>query len=246
MVVIPAGSFVMGSPPGEPGRDDFEGPQHRVAIAHEFAIGKFDVTRAQYARFVSNTNYGSTNPKCDWTKPKFRGESFAQGPDEPVVCVSWSDATAYTAWLASMTHRPYRLPTESEWEYAARAGSTTARPWGAGLTHDDANYGADSCCGPAVQGRDRWRFTSPVGSFPANHFGLFDMLGDVWQWTADCAHDYAGVEPDDCARRAARGGAWFQAPASLRSAARAIDQADFRIGDIGFRVALDMSEQRAR
>lgn len=246
MIAVPAGSFVMGAPPDEPGRDDSEGPQHRVAVTHGFAIGKFDVTRAQYALFVADTKRNFTDPKCDWANPKSRGERFAQRPDEPVVCVSWNDATAYAAWLARKTHRPYRLPSEIEWEYAARAGSTTARPWGAGLNHDNANYGTDTCCAPAVQGRDRWRFTSPVGSFPANRFGLFDPLGNVWQWTADCAHDYGGTVPDDCSKRMSRGGAWFQAPDSVRSAARAADDPDFRIGDIGFRVALDLAGQPAR
>jgi serine/threonine-protein kinase PpkA len=159
--------------------------------------------------------------------------------------VSWGDAQAYAAWLSRRTGKPYRLPSEAEWEYAARAGSTTARPWGPELTRDRANYGAEACCAPAAVGADKWRFTSPVGAFPANRFGLYDMIGNVWQWVEDCGHDrYDGAPADgsawvlgDCRTRMVRGGAWFQAPDSERSAARAADDAGFRIADIGFRVA---------
>jgi len=242
LVIVPAGMFSMGSPPDDPDHQDAEGPQHRVTVARRFAIGKFDVTREQYALFAAGTGGAALDPKCDWTDPKSRGEPFRQGPREPVVCVSWNDANAYAAWLSARTGHVYRLPSEAEWEYAARAGAATARPWGDAINRDDANYGSDKCCGPAVGGRDRWRFTSPVGSFAGNRFGLYDMLGNVWQWTQDCAADYAAAEKPDCSRHMVRGGAWFQAPDQIRSAARAADSADFRIGDIGFRVARDLDE----
>jgi formylglycine-generating enzyme required for sulfatase activity len=245
MVPLPAGRFQMGSPPDEPGRDAAEGPRHAVVIGQAFAISEYDVTRADYASFVAATGYAVEKPRCDWRDPRSQGASIRQGPDEPVVCVSWADARAYAAWLSRRTGKPYRLPSEAEWEYAARAGSTTARPWGPELTRDHANYGAEACCAPAAAGTDKWRFTSPVGAFPANRFGLYDMIGNVWQWVEDCGHDrYDGAPADgsawvvgDCRTRMVRGGAWFQAPDSERSAARAADDPGFRIADIGFRVA---------
>jgi formylglycine-generating enzyme required for sulfatase activity len=249
MVTIPAGRFLMGSPADEPDRQPAEGPVHEVVLRKAFAMARFDVTRAQFAAFAAETGYETHAERCDWRAPKSAGKPLDQGPDEPVVCVDWADAEAYAAWLARKTGKPYRLPTEAEWEYAARAGSTTARPWGPALTRDRANYGADPCCGPRAEGADRWLYTSPVGSFPANRWGLSDMIGDVWQWVEDCeTADYRGAPADgsagtsgDCSRRIARGGAWFQGPESARSAARAADSADFRIADIGFRVALSLS-----
>ena len=240
MVVVPAGTVMMGSPAGEPGRNDDEGPQHSVTIAHAFAVGRIDVTRAQYGLFIAERGGDAVDPNCAWSDPKSHGESFHQGPDEPVVCVSWADAAAYAAWLSARTRHTYRLLGEAEWEYAARAGSTAARPWGAAITHDDANIGVDACCGAATAGHDVWRFTSPGGSFPPNRFGLYDMIGDVWQWTQDCAYDYADPTNRDCTRRLIRGGSWFHGIDFARSAARIADDAQFRHTDIGFRVARDL------
>ena len=240
MVIVPAGRFMMGSPADEPGRDAGEGPQQRVTIARRFALAVTAVTRQQYAQFADDSGRVAINQKCDWRDPKWHDQPFRQRPDEPVVCVSWVDATAYTAWLSAKTGHKYRLPTEAEWEYAARAGSSSARPWGPEITHDHANYGTDVCCGPATGGRDVWRFTSPVGSFPSNKFGLFDMLGNVWQWTQDCGHDYGGGVADDCTRHMVRGGGWFHGPDSARSAARAADPSELMVTDIGFRVAREL------
>jgi formylglycine-generating enzyme required for sulfatase activity len=244
MIAVPAGTFVMGSPGDEPGHSDAEQPQHQVKVA-VFAIGAADVTRAEFAQFVTATGYDTHDAKCDWRAPKAHGVPMNQTDQDPVVCVNWNDAEAYIAWLSKKSGQPYRLPSEAEWEYAARAGSSAARPWGAELTRDRANYGADTCCGPFAEGPDKWLYTSPVGSFPSNRFGLSDMIGDVWQWVADCGHDnYGGAPADgavwvggDCTTHIVRGGAWFQGPESARSAARAADKTDFRIGDIGFRVA---------
>jgi formylglycine-generating enzyme required for sulfatase activity len=244
MRVVPAGTFLMGSPDREAGRQPVEGPQHRVTIARPFAIGIFDVTRAQFAAFADATGHAS-DPKCDWRSPKVRGQPINQGDNDPVVCVSDHDAHAYTAWLSAKTHHSYRLPSEAEWEYAARAGSRAARPWGDANARDFANYGSDQCCAAFVSGRDRWAYTSPAGSFPANAFGLYDMLGNVWQRTEDCGHeDYSGAPTDgsawvsggDCSTRIVRGGAWFASLDQLRSAVRAADPAEFRKNDIGFRV----------
>ena len=242
--VLPAGRFVMGSPDREAGRNSSEGPQHEVTIPRSFAIGIYDVTRAQFEVFAREARYGS-DPKCDWRSPKSRGQSINQGPRDPVVCVSWSDARAYAKWLSGKTGHSYRLPSEAEWEYAARAGSQAARPWGKASARDFANYGSDECCAAFAGGRDRWFYTSPSGSFPQNAFGLYDMLGNVWQRTEDCGHEsYSGAPRDgsawvvggDCTKRMVRGGAWFVSVDQLRSAARASDPAEFRISDIGFRV----------
>lgn len=246
MRVIPSGSFVMGSPPGEAGRQPEEGPQHAVTIARPFALAAYDVTRAEFARFAADTGYRPEQPRCDWRDPKARGQPLNQSPNDPVVCVSWDDARAYAAWLSRKSGKAYRLPSEAEWEYAARAGTVSARPWGEAPSREFANYGAETCCGPLAAGRDRWATTSPVGAFPPNRFGLYDMLGNVWQRTEDCAHDdYRGAPADgsawttggDCSRRMVRGGGWFHPPDLLRSAARAADPKDFRVNDIGFRVA---------
>jgi sulfatase modifying factor 1 len=229
MRVIPAGTFLMGSPVSEPGRRDSDEAQHAVTIERPFAIAVYDVTRAEYARFVAATGYAPDKPRCDWRDPKSAGVPFNQTPDDPVVCVNVSDAQAYVRWLSAKAGHAYRLPTEAEFEYAARGGSTAAWPWGPNSDRDHANTGADVCCGPQTGGRDHWRYTSPVGSFPPNGFGLFDMVGNVWQWTADCG--------ETCDSHAVRGGGWFHPPDMGRSASRAVDAADFRVADIGFRVA---------
>jgi formylglycine-generating enzyme required for sulfatase activity len=244
MVRIPAGHFTMGAQANEPGHTPAELPAHLVAIPAAFAIGKFDVTRAQFAKFVDATGY-KPNEKCDWRAPRTHGQPMNQSEPDPVVCVSWDDASVYAGWLARTTGKPYRLPSEAEWEYAARAGSSAARPWGDGIGRENANYGADKCCAAFAEGKDRWLYTSPAGAFPPNALGLYDMLGNVWQWVRDCGHaDYAGAPVDgsawmtgDCSQHIVRGGAWFQPPDFERSAARASDAVDFRIGDIGFRVA---------
>jgi formylglycine-generating enzyme required for sulfatase activity len=228
MVSLPAARFLMGSPPSEPGRRDDEGPQRRVDIRHPFALAVYDVTRAEYARFVDATGYAPANPRCDWRHPTARGAPLNQQADEPVVCVSWTDANAYVRWLSARASHPYRLPTEAEWEYAARAGSASAHPWGPDADSTRANTAMVEGERPS-KAKARWPYTSPVGSYPPNRFGLFDMLGNVWQWTADCGQT--------CDRHVLRGGAWFQSPTLARSAARVEDETEFRVTDIGFRVA---------
>jgi formylglycine-generating enzyme required for sulfatase activity len=252
MTVIPAGAFTMGSPPTEPGHDASEAPAHRVTIPRTFAMDRFDVTREEYAAFAREASFtrktaAGARAKCDWLNPKVHGRPLAQGGNEPVVCVDWADAQDYAAWLSRKTGRHYFVPSEAQWEYAARAGSTTARPWGSKISHDNANYGADTCCAPVVSGRDRWLYTSPAGSFPPNAFGLADMIGNVWQWTEDCAEDYARTPRDgapaesgDCTKRIVRGGGWFHGPDAARSASRVADDSGRRAADIGFRVAADI------
>lgn len=238
MVQLPAGRFVMGSPPDEAGRFGNETP-HVVEIAAPFAISRSDVTFDEWDACVKDG-------ECNGYQPS--DEGWGRG-NLPVVNVSWKDATAYLAWLTKKSHRPYRLPSEAEWEYAARAGTTTARWWGDDARRDYANYGPDECpqqthCGGFAAGADKWVHTSPVGSFPANAFGLFDMLGNIWQWTADCWHgDYQGAPIDgrvwdetSCDRRTIRGASWANVPSFLRSASRAAVPENLRANVVGFRV----------
>ncbi len=263
MVVLPAAHFLMGSPADEPGRGPDEGPQVDVEVGR-FAIADADVTRAQWRAFVEDTGRAdglgcaySGLPKEQASAASWRNLGFAQGDDEPVVCVSWNEAQAYVQWLSRKTGRAYRLPTEAEWEYAARAGTSTAFPWGKDASHDWANYGADACCTPATEGADRWVNTSPIRSFPPNGFGLYDMIGNVWQWTQDCyVESLAGrpavassVERDGCQFRVARGGTWGDPPVLIRSASRNYAPppgdivAEYRSAGFGLRVATDVTKR---
>ena len=250
MVVVPAGSFIMGSPASEIGRRYSEGPQRRVAIRRPFAVGKYEVTRAQFARFVAATRYSKSN-MC-WTsegggrKERFdRGWSnpgYSQSDRHPVTCISWHDAKAYVGWLSRRTGKRYRLLSEAEWEYAARAGTQTRFHWGDDIGRDRAN-----CDGCGSQGDDER--TAPVGSFRPNRFDLHDMHGNVMEWVEDCFHEnYRGAPSDDrpwtaggdCAGRVLRGGSWNSAPRNLRAAVRGRSPTGFfrnRSNKIGFRVA---------
>lgn len=214
MVVIPSGSFMIGSPDSEPGHisSPEEGgneiPQRTIQIK-SFAAGKFDITKAEWAAFVNETRR-SVVGACMWARlpgdtaapwipnpdANWNNIGFPQDSTHPVVCVSWQDADDYVKWLSIKTGQPYRLLSESEWEYAARAGSTTAYPWGEIASHVYANYG-DSNYNGIASGRDRWLGTSPVGSFPPNAFGLYDMHGNVMQWVEDCyANSYTNIPSD--------------------------------------------------
>jgi formylglycine-generating enzyme required for sulfatase activity len=225
MIVVPAGSFVMGSPPTEKGRNADESPQHKVTIAKRFAISKFDVTFSDWDACVS---VGS----CPQV-----GDGGMGGGTKPVINVGWKEAEQYVAWLAAVTGQPYRLLTEAEWEYAARAGTTTAYYWG-----DNIGTGNANCIGCG----SKWdnQQTSPVGSFKPNAFGLYDMAGNVFQWVQDCYNGtYDGAPTDgsawtseDCSRHVVRGGSWHIDPRSLRSAARVGATPDNRVYFLGFRV----------
>jgi formylglycine-generating enzyme required for sulfatase activity len=225
MIVIPAGGFTMGSPTTEQGRSDNEGPQHKFMIAKPFAVSKFDVTFADWEACLSVGG-------C----PKAVDSGFGRDT-KPVINVSWDDAQTYVAWLSKMTSQPYRLLSEAEWEYAARAGTTTAYYWGDDIGQRNANCNG---CGSKWDGQQ----TAPVGSFAANQFGLYDMAGNVWQWVQDCYHDnYDGAPSDgsawtsgDCSRRVYRGGAWVSNPQLLRSALRIGDSTGKRSYNLGFRV----------
>jgi formylglycine-generating enzyme required for sulfatase activity len=266
MVVVPSGTFWMGSAASETGRAGDEGPRHQTKIVEPFAISRYEVTVAQFRRFVESSGYRTDAeadggcfyfaggweiaPGKDWRAPP----GFGQEADHPVVCVSFNDAVAYARWLAQQTGAGYRLPTEAEWEYAARAGSQTSRPWG-----DDPD---EACAVANVADRtlkqqhpgdwpehgcsDGYAYTAPVGSFGANAFGLHDVIGNVWEWTCSGYSDhYAGVE-EQCAAgvqsipRVFRGGSWYNFPAFARTAVRSAFAPGFRAAILGFRVVKDL------
>jgi formylglycine-generating enzyme required for sulfatase activity len=225
MVVIPAGGFTMGSPTTERDRASNEGPQHKIRIAKPFAVSKYDVTFADWDACVSVGG-------C----PKATDSGFGRST-RPVINVGWDDAQTYVAWLSTMTGQPYRLLTEAEWEYAARAGTTTAYYWG-----DEIGKGNANCNGCGSQ----WdaQQTSPVGWFAANQFGLYDMAGNVFQWVQDCKHPgYNGAPTDgsawnsgDCSNHVVRGGSWGFVPGFLRAADRNWGTTGDRANVVGFRV----------
>jgi len=233
MIVIPAGRMQMGDL-NDTGRSE-EKPVHLVTI-NSFAMSKYEVTFAEYDKFAEAT--GNNKPK---------DEGWDRG-NKPVINVSWNDATRYAKWLSNKTGKKYRLPSEAEWEYAARAGSTTDYPWGNAASHDYANYGKEKCCGGLVSGRDQWENSAPVGSFPANKFGLHDMHGNVWEWTQDCWNQsYEGAPVNgiawasgDCERRVYRGGGWYLMPKFMRSAFRLKNTPDTRSHNQGFRLVHDL------
>lgn len=234
MVVVPAGNFMMGSPPGEEGRDADEGPQRRVTIARPFAVGRFEVTFAEWNACV-------TGGGCGGHKPSDGG--WGRGR-RPVIDVSWDDAKAYVAWLGRETGQPYRLLSEAEWEYVARAGTTTPFWPGTTISTDQANYDGNSVYGSGRKGEYRER-TVEVGTLPANPWGLHEVHGNVWEWVEDCYKEtYEGVPADgrawtssSCPGRVLRSGSWGVVPWPLRAANRDRFPPKVRNSVIGFRVA---------
>jgi formylglycine-generating enzyme required for sulfatase activity len=228
MVVLPAGGFTMGSPTSEHGRDVDEGPQRRVTIGKTFAVSRFAATFDEWDACIAGGGCNDHTP---------RDQGWGRGR-RPVLNVSWDDAMAYLTWLSRKTGKPYRLLTEAEWEYAARAGTTTAYYWGDAIGKGNANCDGCGSQWDNVQ-------TAPVGSFAANAFGLYDMAGNAWQWTQDCYQEnYKDASPDgsastggDCSRRVIRGGSWISMPPILRSAGRFWNTSNSRGNLLGFRVA---------
>jgi len=267
MVVAPAGDFVLGSPGEEPGRARDEGPQRRVRIDYRIAVSRFEVTRAEYLAFVAATGH-PIGGNCitdrvqrgNWVADAatdLLDPGYRQGDDHPVVCVNLHDAETYIAWLNRQTAGGYRLLTEAEWEYVARAGSTTAYPWGpdvdAGCPFMNgtdrtfrARYPEPAIlpAGESAQCDDSALRTAPVGSYLPNGFGLYDMIGNVATWTADCSTaDYSGMGSNgvpaagECARRMVRGGSFGTYARQLRSAERIRYAPEVRDDSIGIRVA---------
>jgi len=232
MVVIPGGEFQMGCSPGDGACSSSEGPPHRVRVK-PFAIGKYEVSQAEWEAVMGD------NP------------ATFKAPDNPVGSVGWDDAQSFIAKLNQRTGKKYRLPTEAEWEYAARAATTTPYWWGSQASHDHANYGEDKCCGGYKSGKDQWENTAPVNSMAANPLGLHHILGNVWEWVQDCWHDnYQGAPTEarewhencrNADHRVFRGGSWLYYPSGLRSSNRSGNAASFRLNlDIGFRLAQDL------
>jgi sulfatase modifying factor 1 len=273
MVVVGAGRLETGPAPGE---EEREGSgyvrqiehtwQHLVTIRHKFALGKYDVTRGEFSAFVRDTGYQPAERKCrgyaaavglyvTWQAP-----GYPQTDRDPVVCVTWKDVNAYLTWLSRKAHQRYRLPSEAEWEYAARAGTSTARFWG-DVKGDACRYAnvADLSYTRAKQLKpdthdfdcdDGYVYTSPVGSFRPNQFGLYDMIGNVYQLAGDCfdfnAHgeftpaDGSAWLDKDCMVHVARGSTFGDGPSRARAAFR-FSLPDMLGGDdSGFRVARDL------
>jgi len=267
MVVIPAGSFKMGNLQDTPGANpdlppwlsvDDEFPIHTVTFDTLFALGRTPVTVAQFRDFVHDSGYKPDGDCASFTREglvvrdgsSWDNPPFEQGPNHPAACLSWMDATAYVSWLSDKTGETYRLPSEAEWEYAARAGAVTPFPSGLEMSHDSANYGAGPA-GGLKEGADQWIYTSPVGSFAQNAFGLADMQGNVLEWLADCyAPNYEGAPTDGSARTEnnggqcqyamLRGGSWSSAAFVLRLSNRDANERTARLDQYGFRIARDM------
>ena len=264
MVVLPSGAYLRGSPSTEAQRQSNEGPQDTVTIAYQFAVAKYEITRDQFDTFVSATGREvATKCKQDAGKDyilkpgSYRSPGYVQSGSHPVVCVSWNDAIAYAGWLTNISGYHYRLLTEAEWEFAARGVTEAVRqprfPFG-----DDEKKLCDFANGNDLSAkakfgwtdsyscRDGQVFTASVGSYKPNAFGLYDMIGNAWEFVQDCFYDdYSGALLDGTANedaskpcdRAIRGGAWNSGPAVLRSAKRDWLNVDERVADVGFRVA---------
>lgn len=284
MVVIESGSFIKGSPETDAGSRDDERPQHQVEINYNFAIGRHEVTRGEYGSFVKSTGhnsiggcYGATDNgiqlgiELNWYDP-----GYPVGDNYPVVCVSWNEAMSYAQWLSKETGENYRLLSESEWEYSARAGTRTIRFWGDSDEGCDYANGADLDITPEsfleeMKGRgtkivlpedwvvadchDGYEYSAPVGSFEANDFGVYDILGNVAEWVGDCwdisykdsPRDGTARLTGDCDRPILRGASYYDMPLYLRSAnhygfqSNQSENKDTRYINFGFRVLREIN-----
>ncbi|MFO1425446.1 MAG: formylglycine-generating enzyme family protein [Steroidobacteraceae bacterium] len=263
MVVVPPGEFRMGREGGE--TDRYEGPEHMVRIPRAFAAGRFELTNGQYRDFVRATGHPTAGTGCNaffgnsvkalegtsWADPGY-GRPIRD--DEPVVCIRWSDAQAYVNWLAGRTGKKYRLLTEAEWEYAARAGTQGLYTWGEdpaaacrwANVHDvSGSKAAPELPYPPPPCDDGYAGVAPVGKFPPNAFGLYDMIGNVWEWVEDCYQMPFGATPVDgsaqlavgCDRRGSRGGSWRTVIERQRPAFRGRDPESLTSQIFGMRVA---------
>jgi formylglycine-generating enzyme required for sulfatase activity len=266
MVIVPPGVFDMGHDGGEP--DRYEGPVRSIRIDYAFAVGRFEVTQAEFAAFVAATGHvpdtgcfmwdgrrAMQAESASWRDP---GYGRPPGDDWPVACVDWHDAQAYVAWLSDVTGESYRLLTEAEWEYAARGGTTGEFIWGdageqacmyANVYDQSAARARPDAPIPAVSCDDGHALPSPVGSFAANPFGLHDMTGNVWEWVEDCyamphpesaPRDGSAQTTDGCDRRSVRGGSWNTSLDRQRPTFRGRDPAQLNSQVFGFRVARDL------
>ncbi len=215
MVAVPPGKLSIDPPEGEIGQADSVQTPHSVEISRALGVGRYEVTRAQFARFAQESGHAASGGCYAWNGGRYeqdaakdwRKPGFAQTDRDPVVCVNWGDAKAYAEWLSKKTGRRYRLLTEAEWEYAARAGNKTLWPWG-GNARDACRYAnvADAAAQREVPGTASWTFhacndrhayTAPAGSYRPNAFGLYDMSGNAWEWTEDCLQDDYPAPPPE-------------------------------------------------
>jgi formylglycine-generating enzyme required for sulfatase activity len=246
MVVLPAGSYVMGTPEDELGRQPDEGPQHTVTFAKPFAISRFQVTAGELDAYIKASgvviNSGDERPGrwCEASKPRYE-----QGPRQPAVCIDYYEVQAYTKWLSKKTGKPYRMISEAEREYAARAGSTGPFPFPFDGKGDYQISKHANTYGP----KDGYTYSSPVGSYPSNAFGVYDMHGNVYEWVADCEHnDYIGaptngsawVDNANCERAHIRGNDWSEPPIFSRSGNRNGRYKTVRGDWLGFRVIREL------
>jgi formylglycine-generating enzyme required for sulfatase activity len=251
LVVVPAGRFFMGSPDNEAQRTAAEGPRRSVSVNQPFAIGKFEVTKGQFAAFAAATGHNvssgcffHTSPEWKWMpEATWREPGYANTDNHPVSCVNWDDARAYLAWLSQVSGKTYRLLSEAEWELAARAGGDKRWTFGddAARLPEFAWFNSNSASGPQA-----------VGGRRANAFGIHDMHGNVWEWVEDCWHaDFNGAPTDgkawntnctDATRHVIRGGSWQFGADGLRSAFRGSEYTDYRLQFLGFRVARSLAQ----
>lgn len=270
LVAIPPGRYWRGAADGEAGAGGDEKPQKEVRIDYRFALGRYEVTVGEYLACVSdggckepewrergNQNHYQTGSSILASVYKKFGRVLTDDP-YPIVGVSWHDAQAYVTWLSGKSGLQYRLPSELEWEYAARGDirgtkASQTYPWGKSDSHEFANYGEDSCCNSEIAGRDQWHLTSPEGSFPDNGFKLHDMHGNVWEWVEDCYYDsygnaniQASGRPEDGGaatgcdsnpNRVMRGGSFIGGLQEIRSANRRGTSSLSKSAHLGFRVA---------
>ncbi len=277
MVVIPSGSVFIGSYEEEIGRKKGERSRIKATIKKSFALAKTEVTLGQYRVFMEETKYksniafykGEPLVGCNYFDGKSYGyvaehdwenPGYPQREDDPVVCVSWSDADAYAKWLSKKTGRTYRVPSAVEFEYASRAGSSSPWYWGTNPEEacEYANIG-DSAFADRFPSRasfpctDGYVFTTKVGRFKPNNFGLHDMVGNAWEWTNDCFQNDLANAPIDgsswtdntdeaCTWRTPKGGSWISGIAWSRAAVRSRDGADYRSFMLGFRVASEVDK----
>jgi formylglycine-generating enzyme required for sulfatase activity/predicted Ser/Thr protein kinase len=263
MKALPPGEFVQGAAQSQADATPIEKPQHPVRIGYPLGVGVYEITVGEFREFANATHHKSAG--CEVYDGTWKASSelnwnnvgYTQTATHPVACVSWRDAREYAAWLSNKTGQRYRLPSDSEWEYAARAGSAAPRPWNANVAAacTDANV-ADQTAAQQYPGwkvhpcSDGYIYSSPVGSFQPNEFGLYDMLGNVFEWVQDCWHaDYRGAPTDgsawlsgDCSQRDMRGGSWFTAPALVSASARNRFEDTYRSNSVGFRLVREIAQ----
>jgi len=263
MKALPPGAFAQGAAQSQADATPLEKPQHVVNISYPLGMGVYEITVGEFREFATATHHKSAGcQRYDGTwqassELNWNNVGYAQAATHPVACVSWRDAREYAAWLSHQTGQRYRLPSDSEWEYAARAGSAAPRPW---TTHteaacSDANV-ADQTAAQQYPGwkvhpcSDGYVYSSPVGSFQPNEFGLYDMLGNVFEWVQDCWHpDYEGAPADgsawlsgDCSQRDMRGGSWFTTPSLVSASARNRFEDTYRSNSVGFRLVREIPQ----